>query len=475
MKFRGAYNSWRKGQAYGAKGEISHLTLPPKPLTSPSSVATFLPSKSAAPHGGDTLLSIIQPSGPVVFYFFREMMDRGSNYADLPVRPLSLMREGKDFIVMMDSQAATSSWEALRLQHPLMTEDQVIWSSEKELEDTDACHQKVFAEIGVAVRNAGFEAQNVKIVPYVVTPKFLGAIKNTGFLHFGDELQKSIDKSWLHSSNPSGIRAPRGVSCNNQDDLVLAFELLSGEGIQSMLFKPSFTQSGRGISQVKSLDDIYALKLEGFVADIGDCGGEYGYDDDTALFLLEEHIDVAEAFPSPVVQALGSVQLPVCDQVLNGMVHAGNTYPSAMPPSVTMAVAVAFSKLKEQLSDLNGFWGADYVIERTTLEPVLVDLNMARINGNHVPLIFASNLEQPPPHWECVKRTMPQKSPLTTISLFLKAGLILDRGTGFGIQFLNFIPGAKGRIFVGGRSQGHVQELVQQLDEQMAILETADR
>lgn len=436
--------------------------------------------------------------GPIVWYFYRELIERGSHYVDMASRCLPFLRP-QDFVVcpranplMLDQLAA------LQAQQPLFSSQQIIWIDHPCLEDSYECHGMFLRALN---ENPLLKScKNIVIGPYVVTPKVLrcatdpvsvGGQQVADLQHrltvFGDGVHSTVTKSWLHSfpreghtpqKTKAGVRVPRGYLCYDAEDLYLAFRLLRHHGVDRMMFKPSFSQAGMGIVEVHSTQDIGNLPLSQLLGCLGSSAtrAEYGYDRhlEGAPFILEEQICVAEGLPSPVLQSLGSQTFPCCDQVLEGHVHMGNAYPSKLPPFITSRCERAFKALREHesFSLLNGFWGVDFVIEADSHEPVLVDLNMARPNGNHFNLIFVSLLPVPPAAWTTRKVYYPECAPIEVVDSFKERGIFLDTNAGCGAWLLSFVSGQKGRVFVGGASQAEVDQLVEKVDACMADLKT---
>lgn len=382
---------------------------------------------------------------------------------------------------------------ALEAQQPSFSQSQIIWIDHPCLEDSDACHREFLQALNSKLKQIDFN-EKVVVGPYVVTPRIIKAVNDPVSVGgeavadlaqkltvYGDSLASTTTKSWLHNVFPheghvprkrrGGVRVPRGYLCNDAADLHLALALLQKHGVESALFKPSFACSGMGIEEITCPADIDSLPLTQLLGCLGstETRAEYGYDRgiEGAPFILEEKIRVAAGLPSPVVQALGARSFPCCDQVLEGHVHMGNAFPSRLPPAVGRACEASFAALRAlpEFQHLSGFWGVDYVVEEGTHEPVLVDLNMARPNGNHFNLVFRSFMPHPSPVWTTRKVYYPQCKPAVVVSALKQAGVSMDADTGCGAWVLSFVAGQKGRVFVGGNTQGEVDSLVARVDE----------
>ena len=109
-----------------------------------------------------------------------------------------------------------------------------------------------------------------------------------------------------------------------------------------------------------------------------------------------------------------------------------------------------------------GFYGVDFVIEEGTLEPVLVDLNMARPNGNHYFQLFRDSLPVRPPVWSGrranFQRAVEQGIDYSVIMRMLReAGIALDFATGVGVAMIQVSLNVSSsiyttKVFVGART-----------------------
>ena len=76
------------------------------------------------------------------------------------------------------------------------------------------------------------------------------------------------------------------------------------------------------------------------------------------------------------------------------------------------------------------FWGIDVVISSEDEEPVVVDLNMARPNGNHFPLILAERLRKDAAKefaWVLRKVSFPDCDPTRLVNELRQAGMLTDK------------------------------------------------
>jgi len=277
-----------------------------------------------------------------------------------------------------------------------------------------------------------------------------------------------------------GVRKARGYSCKSREEVELAYKLLNENGVEKMIFKPTFGQGGYGVNVVTSREDVDALPIEeifnSILGEDGSKGEEYGYTEESRLFLIEEFIDVAPGLPSPAVITLTSEYINILDQVLasdDPFVHSGNSVPTMLEPALKDACVDATRRLVRAWSHLRGFWGVDYVIERSSMEPILVDLNMGRPNGSHAPSILESTLPTNPKRiWKAVKICCPGKPAEAVFQAMMDAGLVYgqhaDSSADEGMLMLAYVGGFKGRAFFCAESR----ERVDQLHKQWLVLYT---
>ena len=445
-----------------------------------------------------SLMEEVAPnSAPAVWYFYNDKMKRtGTGYSTLSARCLSMVRPGIDYVVLPNKNTAIGDNLACALaQKQGFSRDQIIWINTDSLEDTYEMHTEVLASVTAQVP----DHRELVFVPWAVTPKFLIAISafNTNqpasdnfssrcYRCFGDCLTTTVSKSWLHprsdpadgqsvprpSSYRHGIRVPRGYCFSTAAGLRRAHDLLREGGVQGKLyFKPAFTSGGNGITSISSVEDLLTIDIDAALkAAFLEVGGvsdevkaEYGFsEENNPPFILEEGITAAPGLASPVLQALGDTVLPCCDQVMNGMKHGGNVFPSRLPEHVQDRCRASFQKLQAVLSNQRGFYGVDFVIEEGTLEPVLVDLNMARPNGNHYFQLFRDSLPVRPPVWSGrranFQRAVEQGIDYSVIMRMLReAGIALDFATGVGVAMIQVSLNVSSsiyttKVFVGART-----------------------
>eukprot|EP00606_Chrysophyceae_sp_TOSAG23-5_P000560 GSChrysophyteH2.ASY1.ANO1.434.1 assembled CDS len=218
------------------------------------------------------------------------------------------------------------------------------------------------------------------IVPYLVTNCFKTACQECeeqgstaqngcSFKWFGDDLVSSIHKGMLHTkptrasgasmymSTFYGVRKARGFSCQTRADVELAWELLKANGVEKMIFKPSFGQGGLGIRIIASASDIQEIPIEALILDFlgekNSKGAEYGFNDDAELFIVEEYVQVDKTQPSPAVISLAKTYIGALDQMLkpdNPYIHSGNEYPTRLSGSLR-------DKCIENTARLRKAWG----------------------------------------------------------------------------------------------------------------------
>ena len=443
-----------------------------------------------------SLMDEVAPNGcPAVWYFYNDKMKRtGTAYNSLSSRCLSMVRPGIDYVILPRANKHISENLACALmQKKGFTANQIIWIEKASLEDSKEDHAHVLATVEWLLPHHN----QLVFCPWAVTPQFLNAIEafnvascGRAYSCFGDCLTKSVTKSWLHpcadptdsqqqvpkpSSYRHGIRVPRGYAFSTPAGLRRAYELLLEDGVAQMFFKPAFTSGGNGITRVSCLDDLEAIDMKTALEDVFmEVGGvsdevklEYGFDvERNPPFILEEGITSAPGMASPVLLALGKVVLPCCDQIMAGMKHGGNRYPSQLPQFVQQRCADAFSKLQAELNQ-SGFWGVDFVIEAGTLEPVLVDLNMARPNGNHYFQLFRDALPVRPPIWAGRRANFSQAVEqgidfAAVLAKLEETGIALDFSTGCGVGMVQVAKKQSvysTKVFVGAKSDEEFDRL----------------
>jgi hypothetical protein len=157
---------------------------------------------------------------------------------------------------------------------------------------------------------------------------------------------------------------------------------------------------------------------------------------------------------------------------MNGIIRQGNVFPSQLPETVQDSCKAAFHKLRTLLSDQQGFYGVDFVIEAGSLDPVLVDLNLARPNWSHYFQLFMDALPEKPPIWSgrYANFRHAAEQNYSTILLKLKEEQIsFDYSTGRGIAMLQVSLDAdinfySTKVFVGASTTRELDALNKTLD-----------
>lgn len=438
-----------------------------------------------------TLLNYIDKNA-VIWYWFRENVKRTVREDfegdDLATRMLSTLRPGRDVCVLsagIYKQMYQDTWTMFRLQNPRVMEWQVIWIDEDRLVDETSMHNLVLDSIA-KIRHLIPSDDPLTIVPYLVTDCFKDACAEhaLSWKIFGDDLVGGIHKGLMHGRpNPDiepskyfieGVRKARGYSCRDRAEVELAYTLLHTNGVEKMIFKPTFGQGGYGVNVVMCKEDVDSLPIEEIFLSIlgedGSKGEEYGYTEESRLFLVEEFIDVVKDLPSPAVITLTGEYINILDQVLAAdcpFVHSGNSVPTMLEPVLKERCLDSTRRLTKAWHHLHGFWGVDYVIERDTMEPILVDLNMGRPNGSHAPSILESTLPANPKRvWKAVKIFCPSKPAEKVYEAIVAADLMYgqraDPTLDEGMLMLAYVGGFKGRAFFCAESRERVDELHKQ-------------
>ena len=418
----------------------------------------------------------------IVWYWFREKdCERAPDNADFSIRPLGILRPARDVAILPDAPLFRDAWAFFQLHRPDLQPWQAVFLNCATLEDDASTHESALAAISeiqhhLIPRGTG----SLTISPYLVTDALKTVCKacSLNIKIFGDDVVGAIDKAMLHPAPTAsatfafvpGVRTPKGFSCVNKAELERAYKLLCGAGVRRAVFKPTFTQGGIDASQA----DIDALPIAEILSQLGENAEAYGYTASSSIFMLEEYIDTEPGMPSPAAFCLNSQVLPVCDQIIGAasFVHGGNEFPSTLPSPLVKKCRAAMTALRDEWSHLKGFWGVDFVIDRHTQEPVLVDLNMSRPNGNHPALIHASTLPwNASRKWKFLKVRCPDVPACVAAGVLDHSGLLYTPELDHGMCFLSYARGKSARAFFCGQTRADVDRAIAGYE---ALLERMD-
>lgn len=238
--------------------------------------------------------------------------------------------------------------------------------------------------------------------PMYVTAEMQEWASRLGFAAvLGDPMEHSLGelanaKAWLHphidpvrrSSNlrdavPSEVaRGPYGYIASSQADLCAAFLALQAEvpGAKFVL-KPSWASGGAGI-----VLDVSEADLEAF--QFPEAAGH------TAI--LEEMIEGLGELQSPTLYMIGGAPCGLLgDQILadGGITNLGNRWPSDQSSEHLTQRCVLAAQALQQHWQMTSNWGLDFVIDCKG-QPVIVDLNLGRPNGNFAVRLWESTFAQ---------------------------------------------------------------------------------
>lgn len=318
-----------------------------------------------------------------VFYSNVDTIDRGPKMLGIDSRPLGLLRQGVDMIVLRDTTSNRGEWKNAKVAFGYL-ESQVIWKpGDREwLLSTTVELEKVFCMI-----SARFIChQGVVIVPRVVTPEFV-AVCNAHKLDFvGTDVNQHEGKSCLHTNKMVkdaltfehcgvSVTTLRGISGITRESLIKASEEFRDTGVRKVMFKPKELEGGVGVQLIDLLSE-----KEG----ISSVPAQYSEMD----WVLEEFIDDVQV--TVVTTCWGGEVLSVSDQVQSGFCHTGNLFPSRTDAEVQEACKIVCQKLSSLL-DIECPWGIDailYLDENGNKQLAVVDINVARFCGGHYPSLF---------------------------------------------------------------------------------------
>ena len=329
-----------------------------------------------------------------VFYTFCESVDRGPKMLGIDCRPLGLLRQGVDMIVLRDTASNRDEWRKAKTSFGY-SEDQVIWkpSDVDWLLSTQAEVEEVLSLISSRVSCH----EGVVIVPRVVTPEFVAACNAHKFDFVGTLVNYHEGKSCLHTNKKVkddlkfthcgvSVNPLRGVTGITKENLMKAIQMLRDSGVKKALFKPKEFEGGVGVQLIDLLDDN-----EG----ISNVPAQYS----EMEWILEEFIDNVQLTVG--VTCWGSEVLAVNDQIQSGFCHTGNLFPSTATTEFQEACKIVCRKLAFLL-DIDCPWGIDavfYTNENGEGQLSVVDFNVARFCGGHYPSLFGEAQGIPIKSW----------------------------------------------------------------------------
>ena len=528
---REGYSNWRKGHVKGSKGQLSDIRLPMATVVnyskgllhlkdcgllslheSHSSAEgaatkrmpkalnfTIKPDKpTPSAHLYDALTSKAAAAGSIEKIAFmwwpRSSMWTKFRVLQRTMRALSSTRPGLDFIALPELPEARASFQMWCDNYGLL-EWQAVWfdpllSMEEggmlgsEIETADRSAQTLQAVLkDVKVRTAASLGARVHMYHSHPNAAVRDEILASGLDFLGDvdehptigSLREA--KGWLHgdysssSLRPSladalrngdiscgSVRVPRGYVCKSIDEQHAAFkELKADDPSIRIVLKPTDGLGCAGLVLDATEADLAPVNTKSFIK------GE--------LYTIEEMIG-AKGGPSPTVYMCGSTPIAIADQVMEGASNVGNFIPSTAPSKMQQAMVEAGKAIGDYLG-LRGQWGLDFVVDEATQNPVIVDLNMGRPNGNLSYFLWHSRQTPPPAlaSHELFQTVLERVGPMGEtagefVQLLRNAGLLWHAGCAEGVLPAMHISGMSSSIVVASwKSRNALQSLCKRLKE----------
>jgi len=337
----------------------------------------------------------------LVWYFFREDLDRGTDYASLCTRPLALLRPGKDLVVLADTPENRSAWLLARQTFHL-DELQAIWRPYPVLPDDATEHQRLAAHVKEEKGSVAL------LVPYVCTRRFREQCRACQVNYVGDPFEEAPNKSFFHSTGcPTGrvgrvlYKPARGGTCSSGADILAFYQLLSTAGVRKMLLKPACAQSGAGIIELSDVcSHAASISLD------NDLGVSFELSPEQP-WVLEELVELEATI---VLTMFGPTFLSMTEQIADKYHHLGNHYcPGKWPEDVRIAAELLARDIWH-VFEFTGPWGLDVgvVTGADSIELIPLDLNAGRFCGGHYPtLYFDLHGVQVPQEWSARKTAKP--------------------------------------------------------------------
>jgi len=303
----------------------------------------------------------------------------------VPARVLSLMRPGKDMVVLPGkSPAIKEFWEFVRGALRLKS-DQVVFTKGDDVDGDEDIDEEAITKLKAAIVTS---RDSWTLVPHSTDQKFYSwaqqFVEGLGVNVFGDDaefLDKWGDKSILHRhiSRPEeksliemidpNIRTPKGFVCSTVDDLVKAYEAL---GSKEVVLKPVACNSGE--SPV-FLSDVEQIKL----VDVG--RGDFIIEECMNLDKAPDGLILAPAVHYNEGRVLNKVLI---DQIMVSTESKGHrrTYaPKVFQKTAMLNVNTLISGMKPK-----GPGGFEFL--SVGGHPVLTSVNAGSFTASHIPKIF---------------------------------------------------------------------------------------
>jgi hypothetical protein len=331
----------------------------------------------------------------------------------ISMRALAAAREG-DLVLLPDHKAArelVSFYEKALLNRKL----NVLWVNTKEVRlDNNITEDKSLIKEIQDVINFKIK-QNIKcfVWPYsytthaaawikqlqgveqvvAETPAFTSKYANKDIFH--PYVTSPEEKPLLHGIE--GVNIPKGYICRSYSEMELAIEKLREEGVLSFLAKPMTGVAGRGVTAIKTKEDIYALTIE-------------------EPYILSEKlaIDFNEDIKTEVNCSIevrgGEIFGPPTGQLIRGTTWIGGTVPSLDAPWLLHEANVQAERILAVLrkKGLRANGGFDFV-GTTQKACYIIDNNLTRETGTHFPKYFQEKYASGVP-FVCTQVASPKKN-----------------------------------------------------------------
>jgi len=320
-------------------------------------------------------------------------------------RCLPAVRPNLDIAALPDLPEVHELWKCWCEQHDLSPE-QAVWFP-SHLGDT-AADDPAFAVCRAVLASPQVmqvASGCLHFYPMYVTETVASEARGLGLPVIGDAenheiMPLSSAKAWLHPgithdghpyssslrdvlpTSSQGVRGPRGYVATSLTGLQAAWKRLQNEcpaGTRFVL-KPSSGSGGCGVILDVKWDDLNAF--------------DFACPENSAI--IEELVVGGSPLQSPTLYMIGnSVCGQLADQVLleDGVTNIGNTYPSKLRADLLTMCTTAAQNLNKHWG-LTSNWGLDFVIDAAG-DPIIVDLNMGRPNGNFAVRLWASRQNAP--------------------------------------------------------------------------------
>lgn len=273
----------------------------------------------------------------------------------------------------------------------------VLWTSgHNYLLDRDIA-QEAQSELAMAIAARKNHGINTRLVPYRANNEFLGWARNLVDEHscdvVGDDqrfIQNFGNKTILHPNvnNPNklplfhdlNVNIPSGYVCDTLADLPRAYELLSARGVSSVMIKPAHGSTGEGIVNARSMADVNQYSWEG--------AGPFIIEECLVLSRDDRGNEINCSLQFVGARLVGQAT----SQIVSGTHWQGNVVPGILPEGFATHAEEQARLLLGRLSDhgLRGPGGFDFL--NAGGKPFLVDPNLGRFTGAHIPKFIAHEL-----------------------------------------------------------------------------------